>query len=96
MSLGIGLQVIMDFDSNTRTAGQYWFPYSTVAGSSDGSGWYCMPEAGERIRIYFPEGDEGKAYAISALSGNTLGNQGVSMDPRLQTYFHRPGEYSDV
>lgn len=75
------LQVIMDFDSNTRTAGQYWFPYSTVAGSSDGSGWYCMPEAGERIRIYFPEGDEGKAYAISALSGNTLGNQGVSMDP---------------
>ncbi len=78
------VQVYMDADTNVRTAGQYWFPYSTVAGSSDGSGWYCMPEVGERIRVYFPEADEREAYVISALSGNTLGNQGAAMDPAVK------------
>ena len=78
------VQVYMDRDSNTRTAGQYWFPYSTVAGSADGSGWYCMPEKGEKIRVYFPTADEKEAYVISALSGNTQGNQGVSMDPAVK------------
>ena len=78
------VQVLMDRDLNTRTAGQYWFPYSTVAGSSDGSGWYCMPENGEKIRVYFPTADEKEAYVISALSGNTLGNQGGSMDPAVK------------
>ncbi len=78
------VQVYMDVDTNVRTAGQYWFPYSTVAGSADGSGWYCMPEVGERIRVYFPEADEREAYVISALSGNTLGNQGAAMDPAVK------------
>ena len=78
------VQVYMEEDTNTRTAGQYWFPYSTVAGSADGSGWYCMPEIGEKIRVYFPEADERGAYVISALSGNTLSNQTGSMDPAVK------------
>ena len=78
------VQVYMDQDLNTRTAGLYWFPYSTVACSGDGSGWYCMPEAGENVRVYFPTADEKEAYAVSMLSGNTLGNQGVSMDPAVK------------
>lgn len=52
-------------DDMTREQGTYWFPFSTVAASSDGSGWYSMPEAGDSIRVYFPTKDEKEAYVIT-------------------------------
>ncbi|MFR8846604.1 MAG: hypothetical protein ACLVGL_17175 [Waltera sp.] len=36
--------------------------------SSDGSGWYCMPEVGDDVRIYFPSKAESEAIALSAVS----------------------------
>ncbi|MBD5393438.1 MAG: hypothetical protein HDR71_04045 [Lachnospiraceae bacterium] len=49
----------------THEQGTYWFPFSTVAASSDGSGWYSMPEKGDSIRVYFPTKDEKEAYVIT-------------------------------
>lgn len=43
------------------------FPYSTIYSSQDGSGWYCMPEIGDCVRIYFPDGKEEHGYAISSV-----------------------------
>ena len=45
-----------------------WFPYSTVYASADGSGWYCMPEIGDYVRIQFSDSFEGNAYAASSIS----------------------------
>lgn len=44
-----------------------FFPYSTIYSSKDGSGWYCMPEMGDHVRIYFPDGKEDHSYAISSV-----------------------------
>lgn len=44
-----------------------FFPYSTIYSSQDGSGWYCMPEIGDQVRIYFPDGIEEHSYAISSV-----------------------------
>ena len=44
-----------------------WFSFSTVYSSPDGSGWYCMPEPGDEIRLYFPTEKEKHAYVISAV-----------------------------
>ena len=44
-----------------------WFPFSTVYSSPDGSGWYCMPEVGDEIRLYFPTIKEKHAYVISSV-----------------------------
>ena len=49
----------------TREQGTYWFPFSTVAASADGSGWYSMPEEGDSIRVYFPTWDEKEGYVIT-------------------------------
>lgn len=46
----------------------YWFPFSTPSSSSDGSGWYCMPEVGDQVRVYFPSKKTGDVIAISAVS----------------------------
>jgi len=74
----------------TREQGTYWFPFSTVAASSDGSGWYSMPEEGDSIRVYFPTKDEKEAYVITkhdihmpaapggSLSGGASGGGGGS------------------
>ena len=48
----------------------YWFPFSSVSSSSDGSGWYCMPEPGESVRIYFPTAKEAEAYVITCIQGH--------------------------
>lgn len=44
-----------------------FFPYSTIYSSQDGSGWYCMPEIGDHVRVYFPDGIEEHSYAISSV-----------------------------
>lgn len=58
------VQVTINGDMTTEQ-GTYWFPFSTVAASADGSGWYSMPEIGDSIRVYFPTCDEKEGYVIT-------------------------------
>ncbi|MBD5135764.1 MAG: DUF2345 domain-containing protein [Lachnospiraceae bacterium] len=43
------------------------FPYATVYSTNDGTGWYCMPEPDDVVRLYLPTEDEKDAYVISAV-----------------------------
>lgn len=61
------VKVQLEIDEPGRA--EYWFPYSTMSASPDGSGWYCMPEKGDQVRVYFPTNEESDAYAVSAVSG---------------------------
>lgn len=70
------VKVDLDVDRGHDSGDPCFFPYSTIYSSQDGSGWYCMPENGDSVRIYFPDGDEDHAYAISSVH-----NQ---VDPSLQ------------
>lgn len=54
-------------DENEQGKIEKWFSYSTVYSSPDGTGWYCMPEKGDRVRLYFPSSIEEEAYVISAV-----------------------------
>ncbi len=66
---GDKVQVSLDIDQAYGSCGTYWFTYSTMSASSNGTGWYCMPEEGDEIRIYFPSKHEEEAIALSAVSG---------------------------
>lgn len=44
-----------------------WFRYATVYSSPDGSGWYCMPEEGDQVYLYFPDCEEEEAYVLNAM-----------------------------
>ncbi|RDY27782.1 phage baseplate assembly protein V [Lachnotalea glycerini] len=61
---------LTDVDSSYDGGGSWWFPYSTAYSSSDGSGWYCMPEIGDEVRVFFPSGNEGDAFAASSVCAN--------------------------
>lgn len=60
------VMVALEIDGGGKAA--YWFPYSTMSASPDGSGWYCMPEKGDQVRVYFPTNEESEAYAVSSVS----------------------------
>lgn len=61
------VQILLDDDLVTSEDHKLWFDFATVYSSSDGSGWYCMPERGDRIRLYFPDEKEKNAYVISSV-----------------------------
>ncbi len=44
-----------------------FFPYATIYATQNGGGWYCMPEIGDSVRIYFPDGIEEHGYAVSSI-----------------------------
>jgi len=62
------VMVGLEIDGGGKAA--YWFPYSTMSASPDGSGWYCMPEKGDQVRVYFPTSEEHEAYAVSSVSSH--------------------------
>lgn len=70
------VKVKLDMDKGHDFGTPCFFPYSTIYSSQDGSGWYCMPEIGDSVRIYFPDGEEDHAYAISSVH--------EQVDPSLQ------------
>ena len=71
------VQVIMQEEALGESC--YWFPFSSVSSSSDGSGWYCMPEKGESVRIYFPTEREQESYVITCIQGHAPSGAGDPM-----------------
>ncbi|MBR3770866.1 MAG: hypothetical protein IKL07_01215, partial [Clostridium sp.] len=61
------VQVSLGVDSSNPNHGSHFFPYSTVYSSASGTGWYCMPEPGDSIRLYFPSAKEAEAYVLSSV-----------------------------
>lgn len=60
------VQVELFDDENKEGAGKCWFTFATVYSSPDGTGWYCMPEKGDQVRLYFPSNQDSQAYVASS------------------------------
>lgn len=73
---GTKVKVALKIDGGRKERAVYDFPYSTLSASSDGSGWYCMPEVGDDVRIYFPSKKEAEAIALSAVSNYSTPQDG--------------------
>ncbi len=56
---------LTDIDENYDASGDWEFPFSTAYSSTDGSGWYCMPEIDDTVRVFFPTCIEGGSFAAS-------------------------------
>ena len=54
-----------DRDQDAATA--HLFKYATNYSAETHTGWYVMPEEGDRVQLYFPTEDEKDAYAASSI-----------------------------
>jgi hypothetical protein len=78
------VKVHLDIDQEQSAAEAYWFPYSSVYTAEGNTGWYCMPEINDDVRIYFPSQKEEEGIAISSVrkdseirEKNKLGNPDI-------------------
>ncbi|GEA29414.1 contractile injection system protein, VgrG/Pvc8 family [Clostridium diolis] len=69
------VKISLEIDGSQDSSAARWFEYSTVYSSEDGTGWYCMPEVGDAIRLYFPDNEEKNAYAISSVNLKSSNSQ---------------------
>lgn len=76
------------FNDGNDSPGSHWFPYASVYSSDDGTGWYCMPEKGDKIRLYFPTGKEQEAYVISAYHDEA----GLRVQPEYKFWRNKEGK----
>ena len=58
-------------DENQGQNINLWYPYSTVYSTPDGTGWYCMPEVGDAVRLHIPAEREEEAYVVSSVHLDT-------------------------
>lgn len=65
---------LVDIDASYDDGGNLWLPYSTAYSSSDGSGFYCMPQEGDEVRVFFPSDNEKDAFAASSTNTSPLDN----------------------
>ena len=84
------VQVAVTGDENPN-AKPRWFPYSTVYSSPDGTGWYCMPEPGDAVRLYVPSADEKEAYVISSVHLQT-NNREERQNPDNKSLMNKYGK----
>lgn len=61
------VKVKLDYDQDWSLEKSSPFPYSTMYASDDQTGWYCMPEKGDDIRLYFPSAHESEGIALSSV-----------------------------
>ncbi|MFX3633296.1 MAG: contractile injection system protein, VgrG/Pvc8 family [Candidatus Pristimantibacillus sp.] len=68
---GDKVQVHLDIDKEQSKKGAHSFPYSTVYSAEGNSGWYCMPEIGDHVLIYFSSSKEEDGVASSSIRQNS-------------------------
>jgi hypothetical protein len=61
------IKVHLEVDKSQEIEKAWEFPYSTLYTAEGQSGWYCMPEKGDTVFIYFKEAQEVKAVGLNAL-----------------------------
>lgn len=62
------MQVSLDIDALTEN--DQWYAYATFY-----SMFYCMPEKGDRVYLYFPEAQEETAFVLNSVRGNGTGKE---------------------
>lgn len=85
------IQVSIFEDENKDKTGTRYFDYATIYSSPDGTGWYCMPEVGDNVRVYFPSINEKEAYTISSTHIKTS-NMEERTNPDYKSIMNKQGK----
>ncbi|GIO84690.1 hypothetical protein J25TS5_16220 [Paenibacillus faecis] len=80
----------LDMDASQKPEEAHWFRYSSMYTAEGNTGWYCMPEKGDHVRIYFPGNKEEDGFATSSMR-TQAGERGSDKlgNPNIK-YFRTP------
>jgi hypothetical protein len=87
------VRVHLEIDKEQKEAEAFWFPYASVYTAEGNSGWYCMPEVGDQVQIYFSEHSEANAAAVSSLrQDSTEGKNNKVKNPDVKYFRTKSGK----
>lgn len=88
------VKVSLEIDgSPTEREGVKWFKFATIFSSPNGTGWYCMPEIEDVVRLYFPDSEEDNSYVINSLHyPYSSSNQSRRSDPSVKSLSTKYGK----
>lgn len=85
-SVGDKVLVKLEIDDEKPESESVWeFPYQTMYTAGEEGGWYCMPESGDAVSVYFPDKKEENAVAENSSRKGSNRNENVK-DPSIK-YF---------
>ncbi|NLW48398.1 MAG: hypothetical protein GXY86_13830 [Firmicutes bacterium] len=87
------VKVQLEIDAEQKVEEAWWFPYSSVYTAEGNSGWYCMPEIDDYVRIYFPTKKAEEAVAVnSARKDSDPGDNNKLDDPEIKYFRTKSGK----
>lgn len=78
------VQVTVLKDENKQQDINIWYPYATVYSTPDGTGWYCMPEPGDMVRLTIPGREEKEAFVTSSV--HMAADSADRKDPNVKSF----------
>lgn len=79
------IKVHLDIDKEQKKDEAFWFPYSTYYSTEGQTGWYCMPELDDMVKLYFPNSKEEEGVIISSVRRRTKGGDFIT-DPDIKFF----------
>ena len=76
------VKIHLEIDEKQDIGKAFWYPYASMYASEDETGWYCMPEIGDTVRLYHPDGDESRAMVINAVKPHNPTEDVERLDPQ--------------
>jgi len=61
------VMVHLEIDDAQDPGTAWHFPYTTLYAAEGHAGWYCMPEIGDMVFIYFPDREEGNGVSVNSI-----------------------------
>lgn len=79
------VKVHLDIDQEQSKEEAYPLPYFSRYTAEGHSGWHCLPEIGDNVRVYFPNARETGAIVINSIRQDSETNEKIA-DPNIK-YF---------
>ncbi|HEY8465094.1 MAG TPA: phage baseplate assembly protein V, partial [Bacillota bacterium] len=87
------VRVHLEIDETQNKEEAFWFPYSTNYTAEGHSGWYCMPELEDQVRVYFPGCKEEEGVVTSSVRLNTEESQtNKTTNPDIKVFRTKSGK----
>lgn len=86
------VKVHLEIDKEQNKAEAYWFKYATTYTTEGNSGWYCMPEVGDSVKLYVPTKRDESAFVVNSVrkDGKTCPK---TADPEIKYLETNHGKY---
>ncbi len=80
-----------EIDNDQKQDEAFWFPYSTYYTTEGQTGWYCMPELDDYVKLYFPNNKEEEGVVINSIRKRTKGGDFIK-DPEVKFFRTKYGK----